>query len=178
MAQILRALQRVDNQVHRSVRERFGDKRSVDVSKALSWTGEHAAGWLALGVAGAIVDSERRGSWLRATAAVAGAHAASMAVKRVVRRPRPNGPGMEPLVKTAGKHSFPSSHATSSAAAVVAFAPLLPAATIAPVAGAVCFSRLVVGVHYMSDVVGGAALGAAVAAAGRSWITKGRQADV
>ncbi|WP_395294929.1 phosphatase PAP2 family protein [Kitasatospora hibisci] len=177
MPQFLRALERADHKVHRSVRERFNDQRSVNASKALSWTGEHAAGWIALGLAGAVLDSDRRGRWLRATATVAGAHAASMAVKRVVRRPRPNGPGMEPLVKTAGQHSFPSSHATSSAAAVVAFASLLPASAVAPVAGAMCFSRLVVGVHYMTDVVGGAALGAAVAAAGRSWIAKGQRAD-
>jgi undecaprenyl-diphosphatase len=173
MPELARTIEQLDHRIYRSVRARYGDRRSVDVSKALSWTGEHAAGWLALGLAGALVDQPRRGAWLRATATVAGAHVASMAIKRVVRRPRPNGPGMEPLVHTAGKHSFPSSHATSSAAAVVAFASLAPTAAVAPVAGAVCFSRLVVGVHYPSDVIGGAALGAGLAAVGRSWIAKG-----
>ncbi|GAA3027648.1 phosphatase PAP2 family protein [Kitasatospora albolonga] len=178
MTELPQAVTEFDHRVYRAVRARFGDQRSVDVSRALSWAGEHAAGWLALGLAGAVVDSERRGSWLRATGAVAGAHLASMAIKRVVRRPRPNGPGMEPLVTTAGKHSFPSSHATSSAAAAVAFAPLLPTTVVGAAAGAVCFSRLVVGVHYPSDVLSGAALGAAVAGASRNWIAKGTTSNV
>jgi undecaprenyl-diphosphatase len=95
-----------------------------------------------------------------------------MGVKRVVRRPRPVLAGAEPLVRTAGRHSFPSSHATSSAAAVVAFGALLPRAPLRPLpplAAAVCVSRLVVGVHYPSDVACGALLGAATARLGRSW---------
>ncbi len=171
MRQAWERLERLDHQVQRSVRRRFGHRRTVDVSRALSWSGEHAAAWIALGLGGAMLDSGRQRNWLRATGTVVGAHLVSMAVKRAVRRPRPGGRGLEPLVRTAGRHSFPSSHATSSAAAAVAFAPLLPAVVIRPVAGAVCFSRLVVGVHYLSDVVAGAALGAAIAAAGRWWTT-------
>ncbi|MFI6445070.1 phosphatase PAP2 family protein [Kitasatospora sp. NPDC050543] len=180
---VLPELHRLDDRVHRAVRGHFGDPASatvtatVTVSKTLSWCGEHAGGWIVLGLAGAAVDTERRGNWLRATGTVAAAHLASMAIKRVVRRPRPGGPGLEPLVSTAGRHSFPSSHATSSAAAALAFAPLLPVSALAPAAGAVCLSRLVVGVHYLSDVAGGAALGAGIAAAGRSWISKGCRSD-
>ncbi|GAA4947213.1 hypothetical protein GCM10023238_11950 [Streptomyces heliomycini] len=78
--------------------------------------------WLAVGLAGAAVDRPRRGAWLRGTALTAGAHVAGSLVKRVVRRPRPT--HVEPLVGTVGRHSFPSSHATSSAAAAVAFGAL------------------------------------------------------
>jgi undecaprenyl-diphosphatase len=140
--------------------------------RALSFAGEHAGVWLAAGFAGAALDRARRDQWLRATATVAGAHAASMVVKRVVRRPRPNLPGLEPLVRTAGRHSFPSSHSVSSAAAAVAFRGLLPGTVVVPAAAATCFSRLVVGVHYPTDVVGGAVMGVAAARLGRAWAAR------
>ncbi|NEA95219.1 phosphatase PAP2 family protein, partial [Actinospica acidiphila] len=103
-------------------------------------------------------------------ALTAGAHAASSVVKRVVRRPRPA--HVEPLVGTVGRHSFPSSHATSAAAAAVAFG-TLGARAVPPLAAAVCVSRLVAGVHYPSDVAAGAALGALTARLGARWMTGG-----
>jgi undecaprenyl-diphosphatase len=137
-------------------------------TKGLSLAGEHGAVWLAAGLAGAAADPDRRAAWLRGTATVAAAHAASMAVKRVVRRPRPRLPaGQAPLVRTAGRHSFPSSHAASATAAALVFGALAPAAPFAPLAAAVCLSRLVAGVHYPTDVAFGALLGAATARLGR-----------
>ncbi len=91
-------------------------------------------------------------------------------MKRVVRRPRPA--HVEPLVRTAGRHSFPSSHATSAAAAAVAFTALgrRRARVLWPLAAAMCVSRLVVGVHYPSDVAAGAALGIVTARMGAGWM--------
>ncbi|MGI5457271.1 phosphatase PAP2 family protein [Streptomyces sp. CA-249302] len=146
------------------------DPRVAGAARALSRAGEHGALWLAAGLAGAAVDGARRGAWLRGTALTAGAHLVSMGVKRVVRRPRPA--HVEPLVRTAGRHSFPSSHATSAAAAAVAYG-ALGAHAIPPLAVAMCLSRLVVGVHYPSDVAAGAALGALTARAGSRWMAGG-----
>lgn len=139
---------------------------------ALSRTGEHGALWIAAGMLGAAVDGPRRRAWLRATALTAGAHLAGMGVKRIVRRPRPT--HVEPLVRTAGRHSFPSSHAASAAAAAVAFG-ALGAHAVPPLAAAMCLSRLVVGVHYPSDVAAGAALGALTACLGARWARGGRR---
>lgn len=151
------------------------DPRVARAACALSRAGEHGALWLAAGLAGAAVDRERRGAWLRGTALTAGAHLAGIAVKRVVRRPRPV--HVEPRVRTAGRHSFPSSHASAAVAAAVAYgalraprAPLL-GSLVAPLAAAMCVSRLVAGVHYPSDVAAGAALGAATARLGARWMT-------
>ncbi|MFM9695758.1 phosphatase PAP2 family protein [Streptomyces europaeiscabiei] len=155
---------------------RSADPRVAGAARGLSWAGEHGLLWLAAGLTGAAVDRERRGVWLRGTALTAGAHLASMGVKRVVRRPRPA--HVEPLVRTAGRHSFPSSHASSAAAAVAVVAhgasgaPLVLAAA-APLAAAMCLSRLVVGVHYPSDVAAGVALGALTARLGARWVVNG-----
>ncbi|MFF6993644.1 phosphatase PAP2 family protein [Streptomyces sp. NPDC008313] len=146
------------------------DPRVAAVARGLSRAGEHGALWFAAGLAGAAADRPRRGAWLRGTALTAGAHLASMGVKRIVRRPRPG--HVEPRVRTAGRHSFPSSHATSAAAAAVAFG-ALGARSAAPVAAAMCVARLVVGVHYPSDVAAGAVLGALTARLGGRWMAAG-----
>jgi undecaprenyl-diphosphatase len=157
----------VDHRLLSAVHAYGADARVAAVARGLSWAGEHGALWLAVGLAGAAVDRGRRRAWLRGTALTAGAHLTSMGVKRLVRRPRPA--HVRPLVRTAGRHSFPSSHATSAAAAAVAYG-ALGAPAVAPVAAAMCLSRLVVGVHYPSDVAAGAALGALTARLGARWM--------
>ncbi|MFE1249212.1 phosphatase PAP2 family protein [Streptomyces sp. NPDC058735] len=164
----------MDHRILSALRACGTDPRVAGAARALSWAGEHAAMWLAAGLAGAAVDGRRRGAWLRGTALTAGAHLVSMGVKRVVRRPRPA--HVVPLVRTAGRHSFPSSHATSSAAAAVAFG-ALGVRAVPPLAAAVCVSRLVVGVHYPSDVAAGAALGALTARLGARWMSGGAHHD-
>ncbi|MER6348784.1 phosphatase PAP2 family protein [Streptomyces sp. NPDC001595] len=163
----------MDHRILSALRAYGSDPRVATAARALSWAGEHGALWLAAGLAGAAVDGPRRGAWLRGTALTAGAHLVSMGVKRIVRRPRPA--HVEPLVRTAGRHSFPSSHATSAAAAAVAYGALgtLGARAVPPLAAAMCLSRLVVGVHYPSDVAAGAALGAFTARIGARWVRQG-----
>jgi membrane-associated phospholipid phosphatase len=162
-----------DEALLRAARARLAGPALTAAARALSGAGEHGAVWIAGGLVAARVDGARRRPWLRATAVVAGAHLASMAVKRVVRRPRPELAGLEPLVRTAGRHSFPSSHASSAVAAAVAYGRVLPwpaAAALGAGAGAMCVSRVVVGVHYPTDVAAGALLGALSAGACLDWV--------
>ena len=93
------------------------------------------------------------------------AHAAAVVIKRLVRRERPNHPSVVVNVGTPSRLSFPSAHATSTTAASILMARAsglpLPALLVPPMA----LSRLVLGVHYPSDVITGVAVGAAVAKA-------------
>ncbi len=139
----------------------------VRVARAMSLFGEHAAGWLALGALGALADRRRRRDWLAATATVALAHGASIGVKRVVRRHRPDHPRVRVLAGTPSTLSFPSAHATSTTTAALLFGALLGRRLVPVLVPPMLTSRLVLGVHYPSDVLAGSLLGAAVAAVAR-----------
>lgn len=155
-----------------AVQGALGRPPVVGVARGMSFFGEHAAGWLAMGAVGALADRRRRRDWIAATAAVAVAHGASIGVKRVVRRPRPDDPRVQVHVGTPSRLSFPSAHATSTTAAALLFGALLRKPLAAALVPTMALSRMVLGVHYPTDVLAGSALGAAVAVAARRFVRK------
>jgi undecaprenyl-diphosphatase len=135
--------------------------------RTFSLAGEHAAVWLALGGAGMLLDRPRRPRWRRGAATVAAAYGLNTSVKLLVRRRRPQLPGLPPLTGTPTGLSFPSAHATSSFAAARTYSALVPAPPLYALAVGLAASRLYLGVHYPSDAVAGAALGLAIGELGR-----------
>ena len=129
------------------------------LARGLSLWGEHSAGWLVTGLVGAACDRPRRTQWLTVGASAFAAHAAAVLLKRVVRRPRPSDRRVIVYVRTPSDLSFPSAHATSTAAAAVALAPMIGAPAAVGTVASMMFARVLLGVHYPSDVVAGAALG-------------------
>ena len=154
-----------------AVQNVFVDKPgAVASARALSHFGEHSLGWLAVAGTGAAIaqfrgDERGRNLWVAAGVGAFGAHAASVVLKRIVRRKRPDHADVKIGVGTPSKLSFPSSHATSTTAAAVLLGRVtglpLPAVLVPPM----LLSRLVLGVHYPTDVLAGSALGALTAAA-------------
>ena len=132
--------------------------------------GEHGACWLALGLVGGARerrrDPRRSAQWLHGAAAVAFAYLTNTALKLVVRRPRPELPGLPALIATPTGLGFPSAHATTSFTAARRFGRLMPAPPLYAVAAGLAASRLYLGVHHPSDVAAGAALGTLLAGPG------------
>lgn len=135
----------------------------LGAARALSHFGEHSAGWVGVSLLGAVLRPARCRAWLTAGAGAFLAHAAAVVIKRIVKRQRPNHPAIAVNVGTPSRLSFPSAHATSTTAAAILLGRVtglpLPVVLVPPMA----LSRLVLGVHYPSDVVAGVAVGAVVA---------------
>ncbi len=151
-----------------------GSPAAVRILEAISFVGSPP--WLTVIVVVAVVYVLRRhrvrlAVFLVATTLTGGL--IDTAVKIAVDRDRPS---LDAPVATAHGQSFPSGHAMSSTIAygallLVLMPALAPKARRPAVAGvvvlvlAIGFSRLALGVHYVSDVIGGYALGLAWLAA-------------
>jgi len=165
---------RFDDKVDRYFEDHLRGRAPVDVLMyAASAAGEHSLLWLAL----AGLEGWRYGrSWKPvARAAVAlGCESALVngLVKLGFRRVRPERKGPPPLpLRSPRTSSFPSGHASAAffAAALLRDSPAWP--LYYAVAAVVASSRVHVRAHYASDVVAGAALGAALGELARHVVT-------
>ncbi|WP_329268903.1 bifunctional phosphatase PAP2/diacylglycerol kinase family protein [Streptomyces sp. NBC_01451] len=140
----------------------------------LSRSANHGVLWFATAAALAATGSPRaRRAAVRGLASLAVASATINTVgKRSVRRPRPGldaVPTVRQLKRQPITTSFPSGHSASAAAFAtgVALESRGLGALVAPVAFSVAMSRVYTGVHFPSDVLAGAVLGAGAAFAVR-----------
>jgi undecaprenyl-diphosphatase len=133
--------------------------------KALSVVGF----WGMIFIVIALAISMARRWWMPLTAtvmAVAIAEPLSTAFKQAAGRPRPSVtyPDVHPLVDLPASNAMPSGHAFVCFAAAVALSVVVPRARVPLVtlAALIALSRVYLGVHYLSDVIVGAACGTAV----------------
>jgi decaprenylphosphoryl-5-phosphoribose phosphatase len=132
-------------------------------AERFSRIGEHGGVWLAIGAAGRFVDPDRRREWRGATRSILTAYGLNTAIKLLVRRRRPELSDLPQLTGTTTRLSFPSAHACTSFTGALAYSRLgLPRVPLYALAGGLSLSRLYLGVHYPSDVLAGAALGACI----------------
>ena len=157
----------VADALNRFVHERDG---WIGPLQAISWLGRPPVLWTVtlLGIAYSWRHGARKlAVYLAAT--TAGGGLVSTAIKLLVNRPRPEVD--HPIVEAFGK-SFPSGHALSSTvvfgAVLLAFLPVLAGrwrhaavAVTAVFVLAIGLSRLLLGVHFLSDVLAGHVLGLA-----------------
>jgi membrane-associated phospholipid phosphatase len=132
-------------------------------ARGLSHFGEHSIGWVAVSVLGALLQPRRRRAWLVAGVGAFVAHAVAVVLKRVVKRERPHHTAVAINVGTPSRLSFPSAHATSTTAASMLLARTTGLPLAALLVPPMAVSRLVLGVHYPSDVLTGVVVGAVVA---------------
>jgi undecaprenyl-diphosphatase len=142
----------LDRRLFVAARSRVHPGRFLDVVRAYSRLGEHGALWLVVGAA----LRSRPG-----VTVVLRAYITNQLIKCAVRRRRPRIPALPPLIATHSDRSFPSAHAATSFAALRVYSDDLPRVPLATAASAMAASRVLLGVHWPSDVLAGAALGTA-----------------
>ena len=140
------------------------------------WATRLGDGWIWLATGALLLAGGNSGHRVLAAAALAAgfANAVQVVLKRKIHRLRPCDYARHPLYDVAplgrfasDRFSFPSGHTLNAFAigSVVALQYPLAAPAVALVALSVAASRVLLGLHFVSDVLAGAVLGAAIGAA-------------
>lgn len=122
--------------------------------------------WIVLTLLLLIPQKTRRAGVASAVALILSLLCTNVVLKHLVSRPRPwlDVAGLIPLVAEHDPNSFPSGHTSAALAAACAWWRTMPARWMARIGLALAvlmgLSRLYVGVHYPTDVLAGAAVGA------------------
>jgi undecaprenyl-diphosphatase len=122
-------------------------------------------GMIALCLWLALPFEEVKGIVLHCLVAIAVSLCLYFPLKFSLKRPRPydNGMDVKPLVPPLDKYSFPSGHTMNNLAVALTLAHQIPALMVPAILLPVFLGllRILFGVHYLSDIVGGSLLGAA-----------------
>jgi len=122
--------------------------------------------WYALGLVLLLFGGEQR--FLAVGSGALGASAGIalfLQLKRTIRRPRPGEPHCWARLLPPDQFSFPSGHTITAFAVSISLAAFYPDLTIGLLfcAVSVAASRILLGMHFLSDVLAGAAIGSLLA---------------
>lgn len=157
----LRAVLEADVRCSRrlTIAERPGPLRAL--AGFLAHSGDSWFWGLGLAVVWALGDATWKSWALRLLAAIAVTATLVLAMKLIVRRSRPEG-SWGAIYRATDPHSFPSGHAARAfllAGLVTELGPIWLAPILIAWAPLVTLARVAMGLHYLSDVLVGAALG-------------------
>lgn len=147
--------------------------------KTITHLGDTGWFWIMLGIVLLIPKKTRKAGIAALVALAIGALITNVALKNIIARIRPYEvvEGLKLLIEPQSDFSFPSGHTCASIGAALAMYPFLERKWGIPLvilAVLISLSRLYVGVHYPTDVLGGAVVGA-FAAWGAVRIVKRRE---
>lgn len=150
---------RVDRRAREALARPLGDRADLAIGAVTDLGSVYGV----VGIAGALAVAGRRRAALDVAAAGGVAWVAAQGLKPTLHRPRPYQlDAAERLVAVPAGSSWPSGHAAVAGSTAAALAPHLGpvgrAVSLAYV-GTVAVSRLYVGVHHLTDVVAGVAVG-------------------
>lgn len=160
-------IQALDAQIMLFVQEHLRFDALTPIMRLASFLGEAGMLWIAVTVVLLCIPATRKQGVVVGLSLAAATALNNLVIKNLVARPRPYSTleALEILVEPLGSYSFPSGHSCASFAAATALTlvfgkkgawAFLPAALIA-------LSRVYVGVHYPTDILCGAAVGALAA---------------
>jgi len=140
-----------------------------------SLLGDHGIFWILLSIVFVIIKATRKAGIITMLALLIGYVSGEVILKNIFCRLRPLMifDFLDTIIQAPMSYSFPSGHTTSSFAAAASIALLgkKPAFCAFALASLIAFSRIYLSVHYLTDILGGIALGLASAFIAR-WIYK------
>lgn len=150
------------------IQEYLRNNLCTPVMKFVTHLGDHGMVWIVLTVLFLLFARTRKTGVLLTFSLLLNTLFVNVILKNVFARTRPYVvvEGLEKLIEAQRDYSFPSGHTASSFAAAVIIYLMCPKRIGVPalvLAALISLSRLYVGVHFPTDVIGGALIGSAAA---------------
>ena len=157
-------LYQLDVNILLGIQNLFHSDVLTPIMKAITHMGDKGYVWIALSLFFCIFKKTRKVGVIALFSLVCVWFVNNEIIKVLVHRTRPFNavPEVVRLIKAPKDYSFPSGHTAAAFAAAVVFFQLLPEKIGIPIIAFAClmgFTRMYVGVHYPSDVLGGAVVG-------------------
>lgn len=158
----------IDGDILLWIQENLRSDVMTPIWKFITDLGKLGILWILISLVLMFIPKTRRIGMMSGLALVLSVLFTNCVIKNIVARPRPFDQieGLICLVKKPRDYSFPSGHTSASFAAGVVFLKWMKKRYGVPLFGIallIAFSRLYLGVHYPSDVLGGAIIGTLIA---------------